>query len=296
MPHTPGCRRHFTFRDSHYAIRIVRNTCRHLVPSLTLDESGNPSVQFGARSGLEPEPQIEDALEAPMRLAKIRRQCVVMVYDEIQRLSEFGDDLVERMLRSRIQAHSGVAYFFLGSRKNLIRQMFMEQNRPMYQSSGHYPLHSIGTEHWIPFIRNRFVPANKQISEALIESLCDRTGGHPYYTQNLAHALWEITPSGTAVTNDVLRSAEKLLLRRLDYTYTVLWETLSSNQRLLLQGISSEPPSPQPFSAAFLAKYGIPGSSAHRAVEGLLERDLVDRDSDGYFISDRFFRLWIMQL
>jgi hypothetical protein len=118
---------------------------RHLVPSLTLDESGNPSVQFGARSGLEPEPQIEEALDAPLRLAQKRHRRVVMVYDEIQRIAEYGDDLVERMLRSRVQAHAGVAYFFLGSRKHLVRRMFMEQSRPLYQSAGHYPLFSIAT-------------------------------------------------------------------------------------------------------------------------------------------------------
>jgi hypothetical protein len=83
-------------------------------------------------------------------LARRRDRRVAVIYDEIQRISAYGDDLVERMLRRHVQAHSEVAYFFLGSRKHLVRQMFMEERRPLYLSAGHYPLGPIATEHWIP--------------------------------------------------------------------------------------------------------------------------------------------------
>jgi hypothetical protein len=174
--------------------------------------------------------------------------------------------------------------------------MFMEQSRPLYHSAGHYPLAAIATEHWIPFIRDRFVEADKPIGNALIAALCERTEGHPYYTQHLAHDLWEIMPSGTAVTEANLQEAENLLLRRLGYTYTVLWESLTTNQQLLLRGLAAEPPEARPFAAVFLKKYNLASSSAHRAVEGLLERDLIDREGEGYIISDRFLRRWIDRL
>ncbi len=269
---------------------------RHLIPSLTLDEGGNPSVQFGARSGIEAEPQIEEALDAPALLAKKRGLRVVMVYDEIQRIGEYGNDTVERMLRSRIQTHSGVAYFFLGSRRHLIQRMFMEQRRPLYHAAGHYPLSAITTEHWIPFIDERFSAGEKPIPESLIIALCERTEGHPYYTQHLAHDLWEISPAGTPVTEVTLKAAEDLLLSRLAYTYTVLWESLTTNQQVILRGLAAEPPPARPFAAAFLHQHRLAGSSAHRAVEGLLERDLIDREGDGYILSDRFLRLWLRRI
>jgi len=266
---------------------------RHLIPSLTLDEAGNPSVQFGARSGIEDEPQIEEALDAPARLAEKRGRRVVMVYDEIQRIGEYGNDTVERMLRSRIQPHAEVAYFFLGSRRHLIQRMFMEQRRPLYHAAGHYPLAPIATEHWIPFIEERFSTADKPIPETVINALCERTGGHPYYTQYLAHDLWEIAPTGDSVSGAMLQSAEDLLLSRLAYPYTVLWEGLTANQQRVLRGLATEPPPARPFASTFLHRHGLAGSSAHRAVEGLLERDLIDREGKGYILSDRFLRLWL---
>lgn len=277
-------------------LETARELFRHLSPSLTLDESGNPSIQFGVRSGIEQQPQIEEVLDAPARLARKRGRRVVVVYDEVQRIAEYGDDLVERMLRSHVQTHGGVAYFFLGSRKHLVRHMFMDQSRPLYQSAGHYPLAKIETTHWIPFIRERFVEANKFIEDDLIALLCERTEGHPYYTQHFAHDLWEITPDGGRITEEKLREAEDLLLQRLSYTYSVLWESLTANQQQLLRGLAEEASEVKPFSSGFLSKHDLAASSVHRAAEGLLDRDLIDREGEGYFISDRFFRLWIRRL
>lgn len=269
---------------------------RHLIPSLTLDESGNPLIQFGARSGIERERALEDVLEAPAKLAQKHSRRVVVVYDEIQQIMDYGDDTVERTLRSHMQMHQRIAYFLLGSRKHLIQRLFRDRNRPLYQSAGFYPLGPIRTEDWVPFIRERFEAARKPMAEAHIEALCAWTEGHPFYTQHLAHAVWEITPEGEAVTEETLQAALALLLRRVSYPYMVLWESLTSNQQQLLWGLAAEVLPAKPFAQAFLKKYDLAASSAHRAAAGLLERDVVDREGEGFIISDRFFRLWIQRL
>jgi hypothetical protein len=41
-------------------------------------------------------------------------------------------------------------------------------------------------------------------------------------------------------------------------------------------------------------RYGIgSASNVQRAVDGLLARDIIDRDNGSFLITDRFFRLWI---
>ncbi len=277
-------------------LKTATELFRHLVPSLTVDESGQPSIQFGARAAAPPVPHLEEALDAPHRLAQKSGRRVVVVYDEIQRIAEYGDDLVERVLRSRVQMHGDVSYFFLGSRKHLVRRMFMEEGRPFYQSSGHYPIGMIGAAHWLPFIRERFLAADKNIEDALVLALCEHTEGHPYYTQHLAHDLWELSPGGEQVTPERLQEAENLLLQRLTYAYSVLWESLTSNQQQLLRTLAQARPGLKPTSAEAVRQHGLAGSSVHRAAEGLFEKDLIDRDGDAYVVSDRFFRLWIARL
>ncbi len=277
-------------------LTTAKDIFRHLIPALTLDEGGNPSIQFGARSGVLPQPQLEDALDGIQRLADRRDRQLVVVFDEIQRLGEYDGDVAERVLRSRTQMHHGIAYFYLGSRKHLVEQMFSDKKRPLFQSAGHYPLEAIATQDWIPFIVARFERSEKHISEDIVAELCRRTGGHPYYTQHFAHVLWEIAPAHHSINVDDLTQAESVLLDRLAYTYTTLWEMLSLNQRLLLQAMADEELEVQPFSSDFLRRINLASSSAHLAATSLLERDILDRRESGYFISDRFFRLWIRRM
>ena len=85
-----------------------------------------------------------------------------------------------------------------------------------------------------------------------------------------------------------------VLLDRESYAYTALWESLALNQKRLLKGLASEPAGVKPFAGAFVRRHGLgSASNSQRAVESLLNRDLIDRDNGSFLISDRFFRIWI---
>jgi AAA+ ATPase superfamily predicted ATPase len=278
-------------------LETSRRFFQHLSPSLTLDDSGTPALNFGMTRVEAKGPQLEEVLNAPLRIAEERGRKVVIVFDEFQRLLEYDDDRVERTLRSKVQTHTGVGYLFLGSRKHLIQQMFLDQNRPLYRSAGHYPLGPIGTDHWKPFVRERFELAKKHISDTLIESLCAMTEGHPFYTQHVAHALWELTEREEEVTEEKLRNALDLLLQRESYAYTLLWESLTKNHQRFLRGLATEKSGASPFSSEFVHRHGVrTASNAQRAAESLISRDIIDRDNGTFIITDRFFRLWIERM
>jgi hypothetical protein len=68
------------------------------------------------------------------------------------------------------------------------------------------------------------------------------------------------------------------------------------NQRRFLTGLASEPFGVKPFASDFIQRYGLrSASNVQRAIEPLLERDIIDRDNGSFVIIDRFFRLWIMK-
>jgi len=222
---------------------------------------------------------------------------VVVVFDEFQQIEAYEDRLVERTLRSAIQMQNNVAYLFLGSRKHLIEQMFADRNRPLYRSAGHYPLEPISVQHWVPFIEQRFMDTEKMISPSLIEALCEQTDGHPFYTQHLAHAVWERTPLGEAAQPSTLDEALAILLKREGYAFATRWETLTRNQQRFLRGLATSPPGTPPFSSDFVLAHGLrTPSNAQRAANSLLKLDLIDREAGSYVIPDRFFKLWIHTL
>jgi hypothetical protein len=268
-----------------------------LQPTLTLDREGNPMLRFGMASNAERSPILEEVLDAPVRLARKKGRRLVIVLDEFQQILSYESDQVERTLRTTVQQQERTAYLFLGSRRHLIGGMFLDDSRPLYRSAGHYPLGPIATEHWVPFILERFEKGEKMITLEMIEQLCMLTEGHPFYTQHLAHALWEATPAGASVTLADLDNAVDTLLRRESYAFTTRWETLTRNQQRLMRGLALTPRGTAPFSADFLGAHGLRTSSnAQRAAESLMKLDLIDRENGSFIIIDRFLKLWIARM
>jgi len=268
-----------------------------LVPTITLNDEGKPELSFGFSRNVKIDQAIEEVLETADRIANKEKKNVVVLFDEFQQILQYENDLVERKLRSVIQNHRKVAYIFLGSRRHLIQKMFMENNRPLYRAGGHYPLGPISEKDWTPFIRNHFRTTERLISDDLIHSIYTRTQGHPFYTQHLCHAVWELCDRKAKVTPKMLDDATQLLLERENYAYTTLWESLAVNQRKFLKGLASEAGKVQPFSSEFIGQYGLgSGSNVQRAVDSLIEKDVIDRDNGSFLISDRFFRLWVQSM
>lgn len=268
-----------------------------LVPSITLDDQGNPSVSFGAVSPRKPEQELLEVLQAPAAIAAREKRRVAMVFDEIQRILDYENDLVERTLRSVMQHQADVCYLFLGSRKHLVQQMFLDKSRPLYRSAGHYPLGPIAEEHWTGFIGKRFRDAGKRIDHGMIQVICRLTQGHPFYTQHLCHVLWERTASKVTVTEDSIQDAVGVVLEREGFAYATLWESLTAHQRRFLIGLALEPPEAKPFSSAFTRRYSLrSASNAQRASQALVLRDLIEPENGSFVIVDRFLRLWIRKM
>lgn len=279
-------------------LKAAKEFFGQLTPSVTLDEEGKPKVTFGVSRISSASPELEQVLAAPAEIAARGKKRVVIVFDEIQRILEYESDKVERQLRSIIQRHEAVSYLFLGSRKHLVQKMFLDRSRPLYRSAGHYPLGPIEARHWVSFIRRKFRESGKDIPDDVSGAVCELTGGHPFYTQHLCHALWELCDPGEAVTQAMMREAVQVLLERESYAYTALWESLTLSQRRLVTGLASEEERPaKVFSTAFLHRYGLgSASSAQRAAGTLIDRDVIDRDDGSFVVADRFFRIWIQRM
>ena len=136
--------------------------------------------------------------------------------------------------------------------------------------------------------------AGKRIEGCLIHKLCDLTQGHPFYTQHLCHVLWELCEPKASADDDMLEAAVRVLLDREGYAYTTLWESLTLTQKRFLKGLAVEAAGVKVFAGDFVRCFGLgSASNVQRAVQRLLAKDIIDRDTGSFLITDRFFRLWI---
>jgi hypothetical protein len=204
------------------------------------------------------------------------------------------DPRLPALMRAVFQEQPDVAHVYSGSRRDMMRTLFTHQNEPFFRSAKVVELGVIAPELFAPFIRERFDATTRGIADDVLAALLDTTGGHPYATQELAYALWELVPEGFTATRADFERALENVLHGENAHFTLVWESASRAQRLLLQALAVEPGRVQ--GESYRLRFGLPAASTvQRAAETLASEELLRRADDGaYVIAEPFLRECIL--
>jgi len=266
-----------------------------ITPTMTLSADGSIGFSFSAG---HPEEDIngtlEHLLELPAALAAERNRRVALVFDEFQEIAEIDRGLLP-LFRSVFQEQPEVAHVYLGSKRHMMERIFNDENEPFWRSARQMELGVIPPPAFARFIRSRFEQTSRAVEDAVVGALLETTHSHPYGTQELAYALWEITAKDTTATRRHLNEALTRVLRSENAHFSVIWDRASKAQRLLLQALAADPEQPS-LSAAYRRKHDLPGpSTVQRALEALVADELAERHGNGYRIAEPFLAEWILR-
>ena len=181
----------------------------------------------------------------------------------------------------------------MGSRKHLLQDIFSNPNRPFYRSGKIFPLGKISSEDFASFIRERFGSAKMAISNKAVNAVLAETETHPYYTQYLCHILYDIAEESRVREEDIPKALD-LLISREATAYMNTWDLLTLRQRQALVSLAEINADESPFRPEALQRFGMSQPAVMmRALNSLLEKDLVDKENGNYQITDVFFKRWI---
>lgn len=274
------------------AMKLLKGLFSRLYLSMGLDAMGNPQWNVGFDRNRETE-SLDEVLMTFEAYLKRTKKAGVVVFDEFQQISETNGKKMEARFRSSIQTHEQVSYIFVGSRKHLLQDIFSNPNRPFYRSGKIFPLRKIGSEDFASFIRERFGSAKMAISNKAINVVLEATETHPYYTQHLCHILYDIA-EGSRVREEDIPKALDLLISREATAYMNTWDLLTLRQRQALVSLAETNAGESPFRPEALQRFGMSQPAVMmRALNSLLEKDLVDKENGNYQITDVFFKRWI---
>jgi|SRR5579884_325048 len=267
-----------------------------IAPTITVDpRDGSPTFSFAAtHDEADIDATLERLLELPAQLAAERKRRVVVFFDEFQEVTTI-DPRLPALMRAVFQEQPDVAHVYSGSRRDMMRRLFTHQNEPFFRSAKVMELGVIAAEDFKRFVRERFDATARGVADDVLDALLDITGGHPYATQELAYALWELVPEGFTATRDDFDRALESVLHAENAHFTLVWESASRAQRLLLQALAVEPGRVQ--GEAYRLRFGLPAASTvQRAAETLASEELLRRAADGsYVIAEPFLREWILR-
>lgn len=218
---------------------------------------------------------------------------LVIAFDEFQEVANYTEDGFEKRLRSFIQQHSNICYIFSGSQQHLITEMFNSNNRAFYKLAESFHLGKIETKHYIPWIQNLFGRKKVNLPDELIEEIATRFENHPMYIQNFLFHLWE-RPAKREFSPEILNEVEDAIIEKRSLEHTVLWETLSINQKKTLKLILLNNGS-NLFNADSLKSVNLKtGSLVTKALSSLMKKEIIVK-SKRYLICDVIFKKWLLK-
>jgi len=272
-------------------LKSVSNAVKSIKLNLSLDpETGSTSVSPSF------EPVHEKAiLEQLMSILSgySQKRNLVLAFDEFQEVANYTENGFEKRLRSFIQQHSRICYVFSGSQQHLVTEMFNSNKRAFYKMAESFPLGKIETKHYIPWAQNLFSRRNVHLPTELIEEIAERFENHPMYIQNFLFHLWE-EPGKKVVSPEIVDEIENAIIERRSLENTVLWETLSVNQKKTLKLILMNDGF-NLYNAESLRSVSLKsGSLVSKALSSLLKKEIVAKNGS-YQIQDVIFKKWLQK-
>lgn len=256
--------------------------------NVNFDSTGSPSFSL-ALNAEDKTKALEDVLNIPLHYTK-EGEKIVIVLDEFQEVVNLD---LEAKLRSIIQMHSNkISYIFMGSKKSLLHQMFLDKSRPFYKSVKHFKIQEIQYNSWSEFITAKFVKTNKQIENIYINKILKITKGFPYYTQQFAYEMWHLTDE--YVTDDIFTQTLKTIIAREEDLFALEWDNITANQKKALKIILHKS-GQNLYDEQYLALYHIKSGSIQTALKGLMQKDIIDKTVNGYYFQDPLFEFWIKE-
>ncbi|MBV5328607.1 MAG: TIR domain-containing protein [Chlorobium sp.] len=262
--------------------------------------SPDPSASGGVSMTVQPVSQktglslLEETMDSFSRLLQDRRDQFNIVIDEFQEITAFRDgSRIEALLRKHIQQQTNCSYFFLGSRRRMLLDMFNQNDRPFYKSSINLELPALADDEAADFIIRQFNKGGKECPVDIAKEIATITEGYPYYIQRLSYALFQVSPNEDILPEN-LRAALRKMLAEEENNFTGMEKALAPGQKPLLKALAADP-TESLFSADYQQKHRLRTlSSIQNGLKKLESLDYVEKDSEGvYRLTDPIFALWI---
>lgn len=270
--------------------KTLGNLASRLGMSISFDPvSGIPTATFGLTTPSPP----EHSLEAVAEFLAGRKKKIVLAMDEFQQISRFSETNAEAVFRSWMQGNPKLRFIFSGSQRNLMRSMFSEQNRPFYKSTQMLDLRPIPLNAYSQFIDKNFKTASKTINASAIEKIYDWSRGQTYTIQLLCNKAFSARQPVNA--EGLQRICDEILEQEKPVFYNYM-NMLTNTQWDLLRAIGLSEPVSSPYSKAFITAHGLGAqSSVSGALHALIEKELVIKENDQYYLHDVVLSRWFQQ-
>ena len=261
-----------------YPMEKVRHAMTHfrIAPTLSMNAvTGAMEVSFQPTANASV--LLEDAMAVLEKVTTAENRFIV-VFDEFQEVVKIQKGL-DRQLRSLMQRQHNLNYILLGSQESMMEAIFEKKTSPFYHFGQMIRMGKIPYDDFHKYITDRID------AEGVADEILQFTACHPYYTQQLASQVWEMT-RWKDTRDDIVEKAVVSLVEMHDLDYERLWQNMNRTDRYTLKLLALSQMPMQNRSKA--------SSTSYSSLLRLIKAGYVVRVPQ-YEIEDPFFRRWILK-
>ena len=214
-----------------------------------------------------------------------------LVLDEFQEICNLKDyKKIEGLLRGGMQMAKHVTLMMLGSRRALLKGMFIDIRRPFYHSTDIMPLQKISDDSLINIIERTFKKEGASILRGEAQQIIEYSNSYPGYVQKLSMLYLEMKKNGISLAETV-----ELLVTQESKEFEGLFLNLTLHQKRLLRTIALTTPK-SVFNTYFISQYRL-GSvgGVQNSLAKLKNLDLVEQVTDQWKVVNPIFDKWLRQ-
>jgi hypothetical protein len=235
---------------------------------------------------------LEKTMEDLGNFLNITKKLVQITFDEFQEITELREPKIEGVLRTHIQMHSA-SYFFVGSRRRILLDMFVDRKRPFYQSAINYQLKCLPGDEFGAFIQKAFQKAGKECPDQILQDILHRSCRHPYYTQKLAFFVFEC--SGAQVQEKDMYQAFNLFINAESFIFESILQGLAPQQIALIKALAREPSNSIMSNRYMHAHHLKSVGGVQAAVKKMTQLDLIEKDEQKIWrLVDPILSYWLL--
>ena len=241
-----------------------------------MDVSFVPSV--GKASAM-----LEDSMDLLEKVSSAKNRLIV-VFDEFQEVNSIDKNLAKQ-LRAIMQRQKGLNYIFMGSQESMMEEIFEKKKSPFFHFGERMNLKKIPYEDFYAYIESRLPKMPAAQKATITEEILKFTNVHPYYTQQLASAVYNAITYGK-ITENVVAYAVKKQVEEHSLDYERLWTNMNRTDRKVMLTLAN--------GGNPITDRSVPTSTSFSSIKRLLKQGYLIKTT-GYELEDPFFGEWILK-
>jgi len=268
----------------HFEIKKAITTLSSLFKRVRVEPTIDPiTLEYSIKPvllGLSFEEMIEEFFHTLSAIAK--KQKVIIAIDEFQEIANIKDIKLDALLRKYIQERENISYIFLGSKRHILTSLF-SYKAPLFELAEHFNLPPLAIEEIYNYSKEYLA-----ITQEQVEYIYNLSDGE---TKLILQILQNLYLQKEEISSEFIEKILNEILNSKDGAFRMLFDTLNNNQKQALKIVAKY--KTNLFSAKTLEHSRLKKQTLQSSLNTLFKKELIDRESEYYFIPDRSFELWV---